>query len=118
MELNSYILQKVGWFMYSTGSGLGSGLNSIFQNDKWVRFFHIDGDTVFIIKEMTPKEKQKTKKEYKFIKFSIEETYKNNCIKSIIDEFSTNQELFKLILDNGAMAPSYKRHFSINKIIK
>ncbi len=95
--------------MYSTCSGLGSGLNWIFQDDKWVRFF---------IKEMTPKEKQISKKEYKFIKFSIAETYKNNRIKSIIDEFSSNQELFKLILDNGAMMPSYKRHFAINKIIE
>ena len=104
--------------MYLPESGLGSGLTGLFQNDKWVRFFHIDGDTVFIIKEMTPKEKQTTKKEYKFIKFSIAETQKNNRINSIIDEFSSNQELFKLIIDNGAMAPTYKRNFAINKILK
>jgi hypothetical protein len=67
---------------------------------------------------MTPKEKQNTKKTYKFIKFSIKETFDNNKLNPDIVDFSTNQELFKLVIDNGAMSPDYKRNFAINKILK
>lgn len=105
----------MGWFPYSTFSGFHIGA---FHNDKLVKYIFVENDWAFIVKEMTPKEKQISKKAYKFIKFNIVETKKNNKLDPTIDEFSSNQELFKLVIDNGAMNPEYKRHFAINKIIQ
>ena len=114
-ELNSHMIQRLGWFTYLIGSGLGGELSGFFQNDRMVRFFFINFEQsrAFVIKEMTRREKQKTNNLYKFIKFRTDDSQFEMCV----DEFSTNQQLFKLIIENGAMANEYKRNFTINKIL-
>jgi hypothetical protein len=117
-EINSHMVQKMGWFSYHPSIGLGFDLPGVFHSDPFVRFFFIDKskNVVFIIKEMTPDEKQKTKKEYKFIDFKTPINIKST--KMNIVEFNSNDELWKLIIENEAYGENYKRHFRLNKILK
>ena len=53
----------MGWTKYYTSYGLGPNLANLFNDDDLVRFFILDDVKKFcyIIKEMSPDEKQKTK---------------------------------------------------------
>lgn len=116
-ELNSHMIQKMGWFCYHPSVGLGVDFPGLFSNDKLVRFFFIDRtkNIIFLIKEMTSDEKQKTKKEYKFIDFVIPV---NSDTKMNVVEFTSNGELWKIIIENEACSEDYQRQFRLNKILK
>jgi hypothetical protein len=129
-EINSYILHKMGWSQYDSYWGLRStfyNLYNLFQGDDMIKFFIIDSEKnlCFLIKEMSVKEKQKTKKLYKFISFAIpSEELKNKIIRKEeklnldVHFFDSNEELFKLIIQNESCNDEYKRNFRINKIFK
>lgn len=117
------MIQKMGWWLYYPHIGLGLQYPGLFNNDKFVRFFYINKEEnfIFIIKEMTTDEKQLSKNLYKFIQFTIPDfndpiKLKNTSMK--IDNFSTNEELWRLVIDNEACDPKYRRHFRLNKILK
>ncbi len=121
-EINSYILQKMGWTMYYTSYGLGPNLANLFNDDDLVRFFILDDvkKLCYIIKEMSPEEKQKTKNSYKFIRFNIPSELKLVDIKKLnlkVDFFNSNESLIKLIVENEACNEDYQRHFKLNKIL-
>lgn len=127
-EINSYILQKMGWTKYYTSYGLGPTLANIFNEDDLVRFFILDNEKKFcyIIKEMSVEEKQKTKNSYKFIRFNIPENtdislkHKITDIKKLkikVDFFDSNESLMKLVIENEACNEDYQRHFKLNKIL-
>lgn len=121
-ELNTHMIQKIGWFSYHPSVGLGIEFPGLFNDDGFVKFFFIDKskNLVFLIKEMTSEEKQKSKKEYKFIQFNT--SYKDFIdLKSLnmkVDNFNSNEELWKLIIENEACNEDYQRHFRLNKILK
>lgn len=122
-EINSYILQKMGWTKYYSSFGLGQSYINLFNNDDQVRYFLIDKERsfVFIIKEMTPDEKQKSNSQYKFIRFNLPKNlnqFDNKKLKFKIDNFSSNVELIKLIISNEAGDEQYRRHFKLLKILK
>ena len=52
-ELNSHMIQKMGWWLYYPNLGLGLDYPGLFTNDYMVRFFFIDKERerIFIIKE-------------------------------------------------------------------
>ncbi len=128
-EINSYILQKMGWTKYHFSYGLGPSLAQLFNDDDLVRFFIIDTTNKFcyLIKEMSLKEKQKTKNTYKFIRFNMPEDtelylkHKNIDLKKLkinVDFFDSNESLIKLLIKNEAASEDYKRHFKLLKILK
>ena len=122
-EINSYMLQKMGWTRYYSSFGLGQHYINLFSDDNQVRYFLIDKDRslAFIIKEMTPEEKQKNNSEYNFIRFNLPKNLNQLDIKKLkfkIDNFSSNVELIKLVISNEAGDEQYKRHFKLIKIFK
>lgn len=94
---------------------LMSGVN-VFDDDKLVKFFFHDEikKTYFVIKTLSSKEKQKLKLSYKFIimEYAIEP------VKTRVEFCSGNTDILGLIIKNLACNNEYKRHFSINKILK
>lgn len=122
-ELNTYMILKMGWCSYDPTLGLGLDYPGLFTNDYMVRFFFIDKERelIFIIKEMTPDEKQKAKNSYKFIQFNVykeNEIIDLNNIKIKVDNFTSNEDLWKLVIENEACDGNYQRHFRLNKILK
>lgn len=122
-EINSYILQKLGWTKYYQSYGLGPSLANLFNDDDLVRFFLVDSERnyCFLIKELSPDEKQKTKKSYKFIRFNIPEDIRKYDIKKlnfVIHHFDSNQQMLKLLIENESAGEDYKRHFKLNKLLK
>ena len=119
-ELNSYMLQKMGWIEYSH-SVLSLNHLSI-EDDEYVRYFIELGNrnVFFVIKELTEEEKQNSKNRYKFITHNHKEEDLSTILKDdeIIGEFNSNGELFKLIIENEACNSNYERHFRLNKILK
>lgn len=123
-EINKYIIQKMGWIEYSPTRGLYhnrtiSNKNksyNLFESDEYVRYFieFENRSEFFVIKELTKEEKQSSKNGYKFI--TVNQTNEDVCF--IIKEFNSNEELFKLIIENEACNSSYERHFRINKLLK
>lgn len=112
----------MGWTMYYTSYGLGPNLANLFNEDDLVRFFILDDvkKLCYIIKEMSPEEKQKTKNSYKFIRFNIPSELKLVDIKKLnlkVDFFNSNESLIKLIVENEACNEDYQRHFKLNKIL-
>lgn len=106
----------MGWcdYSYSIGIGQKNGI-TLFDSDPFVRFF-IDKEIIkkcFIIKELSPQEKQKSKKLYKFIIAD----YNNGLPDIKTFELSSNEELFKLIIKYEACDEDYQRHFKINKLL-
>lgn len=123
-EINSYIIQKMGWFDYSSTRGLYHNRwtsnkkksYSLFDSDEYVRYFieFENRNEFFVIKELTKEEKQNSKNRYKFI--TVNKTDDN--VLFTIEEFNSNEELFKLIIENEACVENYQRHFRLNKILK
>lgn len=113
----------MGWTKYSQSYGLGPQLANLFNDDNLVRFFFVDSDRkfCFLIKEMSVDEKQKSKSQYKFIRFNIPEDLKKYDIKNlnfIIDEFDSNEVLMKLLIKNEAATENYQRHFKLVKLLR
>jgi hypothetical protein len=122
-EINSYILQKLGWTKYYQSYGLGPSLANLFNDDNLVRFFLVDSERnfCFLIKELSTDEKQKTKNSYKFIRFDIPGDIKKTNLKKlnfVIDYFNSNQQMIRLLIDNESAGEEYKRHFKISKLLK
>lgn len=105
----------MGWIAYSKFRGIGLG-SLFFDNDPFVRFFiHFNDKKIcYLIKELSNNEKQKHKKLYKFIILDYN-IIENPIFKTSL--FSSNQEMFHLIIKHGACSEDYQRHFKINKII-
>jgi hypothetical protein len=108
----------MGWYDYSYSIGLGQKIGNkytLFDSDPFVRFF-IDQESIkkcFIIKELSPQEKQKSKNSYKFIIADY-----NNGLPDIETlEFNSNEELFKMVIKYEACNEDYQRHFKINKLL-
>ena len=114
-EINSFILGKMGWVTYSKFRGIGLG-PKFFDADPLVRFFITirDKKICYLIKELNREEKQKSKKLYKFIILDYGNVENPNFST---DLFSSNYEMFSLIIKHEACNESYQRHFKINKII-
>ena len=123
-EINSYIIQKMGWFDYSPTRGLYHNRwtqkkkksYNLFDGDEYVRYFieFENRNEFFVIKELTKEEKQSSKNRYKFI--TVYQT--DDDVLFTVKEFNSNKELFKLIIDNEACNSDYERHFRLNKILK
>jgi hypothetical protein len=123
-EINSYMIQKMGWVEYSSTRGLyynrwasnKKKSYTLFDSDDDVRYFieFENRNEFFVIKELTKEEKQNSKNRYKFITVNQSE----EDISFIIKEFNSNEELFKLVIDNEACNSDYERHFRLNKILK
>ncbi len=102
-EVNSYMIQKMGWIEYSPTRGLyhngtiSSKKYNLFDDDQYVRYFieFENRNEFFVIKELTEED-----------------------VSFIVKEFNSNEELFKLIIENEACNSSYERHFRLNKILK
>jgi hypothetical protein len=123
-EINSYMIQKMGWVEYSSTRGLyynrwvsnKKKSYTLFDSDDDVRYFieFENRNEFFVIKELTKEEKQKSENRYKFI--TVNQT--DDDVLFVVEEFNSNEELFKLIIDNEACNPNYERHFRLNKILK
>ena len=120
MELNTYILDKLGWTPYSLYRGI-TELKDLpstpFMEDPLVRYFcHMKGmTTCYILKELDHLEKQKCKSTYKFIVFD----YLDLVYKFKVYNVSSNVELFSLIsYYNATNNLEYYRHFVINNSIR
>ena len=123
-ELNSYMIQKMGWIEYSSNRGLYHNRvisnkkvsYNLFEGDEDVRYFieFENRNEFYVIKELSKEEKQSSKNRYKFI--IVNQT--DEDILFTIEEFNSNEELFKLIIKNEACNSNYERHFRLNKILK
>jgi hypothetical protein len=121
-EINSYVIQKMGWIEYSPTRGLyhngtiSSKKYNLFDDDEYVRYFieFENRNEFFVIKELTKEEKQNSKNRYKFI--TVNQT--EDDVLFVVEEFNSNEELFKLIIDNEACNSDYERQFRLNKILK
>jgi len=113
MELNVYLITKMGWQTYSKFRGVG--VPNTFDDDDMVRYFINNKSTklCYLIKELTQKQKQKLKKSYKFIIMDY-----NSEPKFEVINFTKNSELLTLIIEHEACSDEYQRHFRINKILK
>ena len=120
MEINTYILDKLGWTPYSRSRGIDQLLHlrgTPFHDDPHVRYFcHPKDKTVcYLIKELTHSEKQNVESEYKFIEFD----YSEPAYKFKVYWVATNVELFSLISSfNATTNLEYYRHFVINNSIR
>jgi hypothetical protein len=123
-EINSYMIQKMGWVDYSPTRGLYHNRwasnkkksYNLFEGDEKVRYFieFENRNEFFVIKELTKEEKQTSKNRYKFI--TVNQTEEE--ILFVVKEFNSNKELFKLIIENEACNGNYERQFRLNKILK
>lgn len=123
-EINSYMIQKMGWVDYSPTRGLYHNRwtsnkkksYNLFEGDEKVRYFieFENRNEFFVIKELTKEEKQTSKNRYKFI--TVNQTEEE--ILFVVKEFNSNKELFRLIIENEACNGDYERQFRLNKILK
>lgn len=114
----------MGWVEYSSTRGLyynrwtsnKKKSYTLFDSDDDVRYFieFENRNEFFVIKELTKEEKQNSKNRYKFIKVNQTE----DDVLFAVEEFNSNEELFKLVIDNEACNSDYERHFRLNKILK
>ena len=118
-ELNTYMIGKIGWTKYSKVRGIKLHFQSptytLFEDDPLVMFFVTvpDRNVCFVIKELVAKRKQISKNVYKFIICYCD----SDQPRFVVEEFSSNHELFKLIIKNEACNSEYQRYFRINKLI-
>lgn len=87
-----------------------------FEDEPLVRFVFWEDKmkTMYFIRELNSKEKQKSTKLYKFIIHNFDEPKSRNISK----EFNSNQELYKLIINYEACKFTYQRHFKIIKLLR
>lgn len=115
------MINKMGWVSYSEQRGIGLTIRNqmvytLFEEDPLVRFFFDKKEEkkLFVVKEFSDDEKQKSKNLYKFIEVDYD---KNKKPKFKILEFKNNSELFKFIIEKEASSEEYIRHFRINKLL-
>ena len=126
-EINSYLLNKIGWKTYKNGwmmvvdheNSSGSILKnarSLFADDDLVHFYFDKQSEkkCYVIKELSEKEKQKSKNLYKFI---IVDYDLESPIFEVI-EFNSNIELFRMIIEYELGEEDYIRHFKVIKVLK
>jgi hypothetical protein len=116
-EINTYLLNKLGWVNYSPSRGIGLG-PKVFTDDPLVRYFILlnEKNICYLVKELSDDEKQKSKNTYKFIKFDYSDM---NSPNFKITELNSNKELFSLVIENEAMTnKAYIRNFKLNKILR
>ncbi len=129
------MLTKMGWITYSQSRGIRLG-NSItftkpikgpflesvlFEDDPLVRFFFDDKEkkVCYVVKELSDNEKQKSKNLYKFVALDYTEYGMEDWEPKIeINEISSNEDLFRLVIKYEACNGEYQRHFKINKLLK
>lgn len=106
----------MGWIPYSKTRGIGLGAR-FFESDPLVRFFILNEDKkmCYLIKELSREEKQKSKKLYKFILLNYKDIEKPIFESK---QFSSNYEMFLLVIEYEACNEIYQRHFKINKVLK
>jgi len=116
------MINKMGWMSYSEHRGIGLTVKdeivyTLFEEDPYVRFFfdNKEDKKLYVIKEFTDKEKQKSNNLYKFIQVNYNSKLKKPKFK--IFEFKNNSELFKLIINTESCKEEYIRHFRINKLL-
>lgn len=121
----------MGWYTYSSWDGIKL-INNVLTDEDHIVKFHIndkDRKILFVIKELTDKEKQKSKNSYKFLIIeykdailkstkTVKNFLKEEKIKTKMIEFNSNLELYDLIIKNEACNTVYQRHFRINKLFK
>jgi hypothetical protein len=126
------MITKMGWVTYSQSRGIRLGNTVtyikptkepcvVFEDDPLVRFFFDDKEkkVCYVIKELSDKEKQKSKNLYKFVELDYTEYGSDDWKPKIqVDEISSNEDLFKLVIKNEACIEVYQRHFRLNKILK
>lgn len=133
-EINKYLLQKMGWKTYSSFNGIPLLNTVIYDDEKYIEFFLVDKErtSIFVIRQLTEKEKQKSKNSYKFIivdykeiKLSKDTSLYGSTLKKITQkikpkeiEFNSNIELMNLIIEHESCNPNYQRHFRLNKLLK
>ncbi len=112
----------MGWTPYHSFHGipvLGKHKKiNVLENKDLIKFHIYDQEkkVCFIINEQTIKEKQISNKLYNFIIIELFDDNKSTSTKMI--QFSSNEELLKLIMEHEACDEEYQRHFRINKILK
>jgi hypothetical protein len=132
------MLTKMGWITYSQSRGIRIG-NTItftkpvkptnfipkngvvFEDDPLVRFFFDDKEkkVCYVVKELSDNEKQKSKNSYKFVALDYTEYGSEDWKPKIqVDDISSNEDLFRLVIKNESCIEAYKRHFRINKLLK
>mgnify|MGYP007057093527 CR=1 FL=1 len=116
------MINKMGWISYSENIGIGLTVKNqivytLFDEDPYVRFFFDDksNNKLYVIKEFTDNEKQKSNNLYKFIQVDYDSEFQKPKFK--ITEFKNNLELFKLIINSESCNEEYIRHFRINKLL-
>jgi hypothetical protein len=103
-ELNTDLLNKMGWVNYSISRGVG--FINIFYGDKDVILFFTEGDKIWVVK--------KTQSDhYLFISVTnvLEKDPKFKTVK-----FLSNLDLFMLIKQNMACNKKYKRLLKLIKL--
>lgn len=126
IELNKYLINKMGWMNYSSSRGISLNNTILYEDDPLVRHFFIDNERkiLFVIKELSNNEKQNSNKSYKFLiieydKLSLKSNTKiRKKLKFKVYEFDSNSELYKLVIENEACNGEYQRHFRISKLLK
>lgn len=124
----------MGWKAYSSFSGIPLLNTVIYDDEKYIEFFLVDKDrtSIFVIRQLTEKEKQKSKNSYKFIivnyeeiKLSKDASLYGSTLKRITKrikpteiEFGSNIELLNLIIEHESCNSNYQRHFRLNKLLK
>lgn len=103
--INQDFLTKLGWVKYSLSRGI-EGMDTLFVDDEMVRFFFVDGNRLFVIKESNSD----------IYNFIIVQNVKSDLPSFMIHEFNSNLELNSLIKKNLACNTKYKRIFKLNTI--
>jgi hypothetical protein len=118
-EINTYLINKMGWLDYSPHRGIGHP--QLFVDDEFTRHF-IDlksYKTCYLIKELSKDEKQKSEKLYKFIKMDYTINRGEFGIPEFeVTEFDSNYALLKLILKYESCNTIYQRHIKLLKLLK
>jgi hypothetical protein len=142
-EINTYLLNKMGWSNYSKsryGNRIGNSIQKLspvlppieFDDPLIIHFYDdVDSKVCYVIKELSTNEKQNTENLYKFIihYYKISSSIFETSIFHLentedfehsfeVNQFGSNESLFKLIIKYEACNEKYKRHFRINKLLK
>ena len=121
----------MGWTTYSSWNGIKLLNNVVTDEEHLVRFHINDSDRkiLFLIKELSEKEKQKSKSSYKFLIIeyhnvvlkstkTVKKFLKEDNVNIKMIDFNSNLELYDLIIKNEACSTVYQRHFRITKLLK
>jgi hypothetical protein len=121
MQLNEYILLKMGWNKYSESRGIRFLVReqivyTLFDEDPDVLYFYDKKKSkkLYVIKKYS--QQQNIEEAYKFITVDYNENLETPLFT--VNEFYLNSDLFKLIMDNEAGNNQYVRHFRLNELLR